>query len=274
MIWQLATQLRRRCVDKLSEGIEVTNPQSHRFVISPNVCSTTDKDGTTVLDIERDAIYSIIGLGSSIWTKLTDSTEPSTIEAIVRQISDEFRDAAPDQVSRDVERLLSGLLAKGIVRAIGARRDGPSRRGPRRFPAAFILVDRWAAAVLVRLRLHALAALCGIAAFALTLRAAGFAAMFEAVKSWPVGSRRADVDAEQRICAAVDTATTWFPKQALCLHRSAVTACLLRLHGVEAQMVVGCRKIPFKAHAWVEVEGKVVNDKRQVQQFYQVLARC
>jgi Transglutaminase-like superfamily len=81
-------------------------------------------------------------------------------------------------------------------------------------------------------------------------------------------------DTIERICSAVDTACIWYWKQALCLQRSAATACLLKHYGVRAQMVIGARQIPFKAHAWVEVDGRVVNDKPYTPEMYAVLDRC
>ena len=78
----------------------------------------------------------------------------------------------------------------------------------------------------------------------------------------------------ERICAAVDMACIWYWKEVLCLQRSAVTACLLKRHGVPAQMVIGAQQIPFRAHAWVEVDGSVVNDKPYTPEMYAVLDRC
>ena len=78
----------------------------------------------------------------------------------------------------------------------------------------------------------------------------------------------------QRICAAVDMACIWYWKEVLCLQRSAVTACLLKRYGVPAQMVIGTQQIPFRAHAWVEVDGSVVNDKPYTPEMYAVLDRC
>lgn len=80
--------------------------------------------------------------------------------------------------------------------------------------------------------------------------------------------------AAERICAAVDIACIWYWKEVLCLQRSAVTACLLKRHGVPAQMVIGVQQIPFRAHAWVEVDGSVVNDKPYTPEMYAVLDRC
>jgi transglutaminase superfamily protein len=35
---------------------------------------------------------------------------------------------------------------------------------------------------------------------------------------------------------------------------------LLRARGVVARLLIGYRPVPFLSHAWVEVEGRVVND--------------
>ena len=78
----------------------------------------------------------------------------------------------------------------------------------------------------------------------------------------------------QRICAAVDLACICYWKEVRCLQRSAATACLLKRQGVPAQMVIGAQQIPFKAHAWVEVSGRVVNDKPYIPEMYSVLERC
>lgn len=55
-------------------------------------------------------------------------------------------------------------------------------------------------------------------------------------------------------------ATCWYWKQTLCLQRSICLARLLRAEGVPACVVIGYRRRPFLSHAWVEVEGHVVND--------------
>jgi hypothetical protein len=80
--------------------------------------------------------------------------------------------------------------------------------------------------------------------------------------------------AMEEVCRAVDLACIWYPTEVLCLQRSAAAACLLKRCGIPAQMVVGARLMPFKAHAWVEVEGRVVDDKPYVPQMYSVLDRC
>jgi len=39
-------------------------------------------------------------------------------------------------------------------------------------------------------------------------------------------------------------------------------------------MVVGVQQLPFRAHAWVEVNGRVVNDKTHTLTTYAVLDEC
>jgi hypothetical protein len=65
-------------------------------------------------------------------------------------------------------------------------------------------------------------------------------------------------DLEQTTCDAVLLATCLYWKPVLCLQRSICTARLLRKHGVNARLVIGYRPAPFFAHAWVEVDGRVV----------------
>lgn len=101
-----------------------------------------------------------------------------------------------------------------------------------------------------------------------------FAALYKKVRSYPIDKKSASAALIEQICSAVDMACIWYWKEVLCLQRSAATACLLKRHGIPAQMVIGAQQMPFKAHAWVEVAGRVVNDKPYVPEVYAVLDRC
>jgi prolyl oligopeptidase len=98
-----------------------------------------------------------------------------------------------------------------------------------------------------------------------------FAALYGKVRNVSAAQRTFFRDAARHVCAAVDLACIWYWKEALCLQRSAATACLLKRYGVAAELVIGVQQTPFKAHAWVEVDGKVVNDKSYTPEMYQVL---
>lgn len=110
--------------------------------------------------------------------------------------------------------------------------------------------------------------------FDLYLARGNFAALHHKVRDYPVGKKTPVPGAVERICSAVDMACIWYWKEALCLQRSAATACLLKKYGVPAQMVIGAQQMPFKAHAWVEVGGRIVNDKPYTSEMYAVLDRC
>jgi hypothetical protein len=120
----------------------------------------------------------------------------------------------------------------------------------------------------------ALKAYCKLIYFDRFLVRGDFPGLYQEVRNFPIKKETPPPDAIERICSAVETACIWYWKQALCLQRSAAAACLLKSYGVPAQMVIGARQIPFKAHAWVEVDGRVVNDKTYAPEMYAVLDRC
>lgn len=110
--------------------------------------------------------------------------------------------------------------------------------------------------------------------FDLYLARGNFAALYNRVRNYPVGVRTSDSDTVDKISSAIDLACIWYWKEVRCLQRSAATACLLKKYGVPAKMIIGAQQMPFKAHAWVEVDGRVVNDKPYMAEIYAVLDRC
>ena len=246
-----------------------------RFTISPHVCSSSDKDGSTILSVEKGLLYSIIGIGSLVWTKLTACPEGLTLDALANSIQVDFKDVPQQQIRRDVESLLNQLNKKGIVQENDKTELVPGA-AKRWFDTVVELLARTAVNVLLKLRLTSIAAFLEFALADLTLTVGGFRGLHRLVKRWPTANKKdVNPDAVQLVCAAVDRAARYYTKHALCLQRSAVATCLLRSHGVSAHMLIACRKIPFKGHAWVEVGGQVVNDNQKVQSLYSsILERC
>jgi hypothetical protein len=101
-----------------------------------------------------------------------------------------------------------------------------------------------------------------------------FQTIYSVVRAWKVKSKVGRPDIIDRVSMAVNYACIWYPKRALCLQRSFVTTYLLRKHSVAAQMVLGAQKLPFKAHAWVEVDGRAINERSNVQATYAVWDKC
>jgi hypothetical protein len=111
--------------------------------------------------------------------------------------------------------------------------------------------------------------------FDLVLRFRSFKTMIEIVRGRrvkPLSTAKTPPSAQ--LCYAVDVACVFYFKQVLCLQRSAATVTLLRRHGWNAEMILGAQILPFRSHAWVEIDGKIVNDKPYMLDIYRVLERC
>ena len=111
----------------------------------------------------------------------------------------------------------------------------------------------------------------GLVAFEMA-RPAGFARLCAWLRrTAPVRPHR--TVSPEDVLWSVDEACVWYVKRAACLQRSVVATWLLRRYGFAAQMVIGCRPLPFESHAWVEIDGRVVNDLPQYQRAFTVLHR-
>jgi hypothetical protein len=117
-------------------------------------------------------------------------------------------------------------------------------------------------------------ALWELAAAEVTLALGNFAALRRRVVNERLRSRADDAFIVERVCRAVRIACVWYYKPVLCLERSAVTARMLKRRGVNARMVVGAMRVPFRAHAWVRVEDHIVDEQFDVVAKFAVLDEC
>jgi hypothetical protein len=123
----------------------------------------------------------------------------------------------------------------------------------------------------VRLLYLTVAALVELARYDALLALGGFARVR---RSLPAAARRRRNDEEcRRICDAFNWAMAFYWKPVLCLQSSVAMARLLRRAGIAAEVVIGCRPEPYFSHAWVEVDGRVVNDSPGYRQQLTALAR-
>jgi len=237
---------------------------STRFIVSSDVCSATDKDGTTIFDVKAGKLYSLIGLGSAIWNEVISHPEGVMTIELVNTFDPRVEDHSQTELAAYVETLIGQLSQHGIIDSI----DGQLVQDKRTPFWPEILTQSLITSVklLIYLRLVFLAALLQLFVVDLGLRRGGFRLAHHLVKRWPIAVRAiCGSDEVQKVCRTMDHAVRYYPGNTACLQRSSVLTCLLRSHGVAARMVIGCRKIPFKGHAWVEVDGTVVNDQLKVQ---------
>ena len=107
----------------------------------------------------------------------------------------------------------------------------------------------------------------------LLLRGGGYRRFRRRIAGWPVArTARRPVD-PAKVCGEVDTAASYYFKRAWCLQRSAAATCLLRRAAMPAHLVIGVREVPFMSHAWVEVDGRVINDTAAVRRVYREIDR-
>ncbi len=119
-----------------------------------------------------------------------------------------------------------------------------------------------------------LRAILGLLAYDILTTFFPFKTFYRIVRGWKVSARQWNAETVDRVCTAANYGFAWYPKRALCLQRAFVTTYLLRRNGVPAQMVLGAQRMPFAAHSWVEVEGRAVNERSNVQAIYLVWDKC
>jgi hypothetical protein len=228
-------------------------------------------DGAALLDIRQGLCLSLNPVGAEIWRLLKLMTP---VNAIADQLAIKFNEAR-DCILDDVREFLSDLSQKGLLSV--DKED--TRIASSKLRSA--LISCWHTGMHMcsttgsATRQFLLAkALFSLIAFDQLGFSSDFPAMLQVVKDWPTAPDPPDTETVDRVCRAVNYACVWYPKRVLCLQRSAVTTCLLRACGVPTQMVIGAQKFPFKAHAWTEVNGSPINERRDVRKAYVVWERC
>jgi hypothetical protein len=228
-------------------------------------------DGYVVLDIEHDRILKLNTVATEVWKLLgAGETEPQIVQKIAKKY-----DVSEQRVSEDVRALVTTIEQFHLSPSNSTLTAQPERKVQCDSKLSYPCYGQTAGddrspkpkSELV------IVAFLGLAIFDVILFFSSLRSLCACVKAWPV-SRNASPPGPStigQICSSVQQACVWYPKQALCLQRSAVTACLLRIYGIAARMVVGIRPMPFMAHAWVEANDGVVNDWPGVKNFYSSL---
>jgi hypothetical protein len=108
--------------------------------------------------------------------------------------------------------------------------------------------------------LFVLRALWEIARYDVVNFTRGFQCIYQQGTQYQVAARTFHAETERLVCEAVSLAACFYYKPVRCLQRSVAATRLLRNSGIHARLVIGYRPSPFFSHAWVEVDGRVVND--------------
>src|SRR5215510_2943017 len=85
------------------------------FIVSPDVRSSSDQDGTTILHITCDKVFRIVGVGSAVWELLAGSKDGIRPMRIVEELTSEFETVSSRQIAADVEKLLNDFQQKQLI---------------------------------------------------------------------------------------------------------------------------------------------------------------
>lgn len=101
-----------------------------------------------------------------------------------------------------------------------------------------------------------------------------FESLHQRIRNFPVRHVGSNTSTREDVTLALNVACCFYLKRVLCLQRSAVFVRMLRAKGITASMVIGAQKVPFMAHAWVEVGGDIINDRQASRERFLVLEVC
>ncbi|MEO1369729.1 MAG: lasso peptide biosynthesis B2 protein [Acidobacteriota bacterium] len=109
----------------------------------------------------------------------------------------------------------------------------------------------------------------------LIIRVGKFQLAHRVAEKWPTrGEKSYDFDRAEQLVALIDRSSRFTTTKSWCLQRSLAAVLLLRFHGVPAELTIGVRRVPFYAHAWAELAGRVINDSQIVREKYAVIEQC
>jgi hypothetical protein len=249
-----------------------TSKNESALTPSDSVRVIQNEDGAVLLDIRQGLCLSMTPIGIRIWQMLKVN---HSVCDIANCLAAEFDEVPKQQVHDDVTEFVADLEHKSLlVAAEPAVRAGLLERLLMPAQGQSETEESATPAKSKASRLLLWKALAGLLVFDLFRFGSNFTSIHSLVQRWPAAPGRASADVADRACRAMNYACVWYPKRVLCLQRSAVMTCLLRSCGVPAQMVIGAQKSPFKAHAWTEVNGHPVNERRDVHKYYFVWERC
>ena len=222
---------------------------SDRVRLAPGAYLAVQDDTARVLDLDEGRFYGLDAIGTRLLLLALRHGRGRAAEVVVREHGVWF-----DDVRADLEALIGELARRGLVEGTGPKRReawlplrwlGRPGRVPGGAPSVR-LAGRLLRRAWLGLRLHGWAG---------SLERWGRPVQAPA----PVADRMGLIDAIDR--AIRDAAARSLLFAVACKERALVAYHLLKaVHGLPAELIVGVQHYPFLAHAWVEIEGRVVTD--------------
>jgi hypothetical protein len=222
-------------------------PGASSFRVPDSVLSTDFGTAIVVLSLENGRYYTLDETASQLWRLLSAPERPGMRSIPTSSVFSE---------SLIADMLGLGLIIDGDDEAHHKDADRPLSHRPRQPLSVPSLVT----------------ATAWLSCISLALRSVGLRSVWR----WAHGSHSCEADGCPNEFADVLThqvarASALSPVRCQCLEQSLFVLRWLRASGVDAALRLGIMQYPFRAHAWVEVHGAVVNDSAERIRVYRPL---
>jgi hypothetical protein len=237
------------------------SPQLCNRLVPSRDALTGEIDGMlVVLDLRSERYYLFDAVATAMWRLLLELGDR---ERVVAALAERY-DADAGVLARDLDALTARLLDGGFLcrRTTAAEAashpPAPPRGRVRRQPSA-------------------LRAWWWLARTALRLRRAGFSATYRAATA--LAAQPATAGAHERLepalraFARAENAFVFRNAPRDCFPRSIALFCFLRELGIPVEHRIGVNRHPFRAHAYVTLDGRVLSDHPGQQRAFTTLER-
>jgi hypothetical protein len=252
--------------------------EAHVWIISRDSRALLEDAGGVVLNLRDGRFSGINATGVKLW-KLLQHRGGCTRRGLVEQLATHGSDFR--SLEEDVDRFLRGMQQRALITNAslpqtveGSGISGDGDEANLQLPAGG-RTGGLSARTLSPMWLFLLGFL-GLITAKFILSTGGFSKLYSAVHRWRVRGKMpsSDISLAAAVFHAVDRAARFFPKRTWCLELAAAAVWILRWYGFRAEFVIGCRRLPFASHAWVELDNKPLNQAHDILTRYTVIARC
>jgi hypothetical protein len=243
------------------------------FRVASDVRIASDQDGAVVVDLRSGKYLALNPIGSAV---LLGMQGGKSLDAIASELSAQCK-VPLDRVTADAERFFAQLLSARLIERASGGRPSISSEGLTGIvsgPSEPVSAEKTLSGPVRTSVIWVVSAyLCFIAVDA-SFRLLGFGRVYRLLRRYPSRGSIPDLRSARALVRAIDRAAAFYFKRAWCLERSLVAVFLMRVRRWPALLVLGAKRMPFEAHAWVELGGDVINDDARSLAQYAVLERC
>lgn len=224
---------------------------------SPLILSCEQGGFAVVLSLHDGRYHAFDEQGSRIWALVGGST---TFGALLQSVARDM-DQEPEGIRADLGAFVTDLIGRKFLTT------APVAPPPQKLPRTALESRAVIAPPSV------VVCIIGLLFTAIALRVTSLSRL------WRFAHRRLGQPVDHASTASfVNTlactmrqASAWSPLKAQCLEQSLLMLAILRSAGIDADLRFGVLMFPFRAHAWIEVDGHPVTDTTETLKLYRPL---